>query len=113
VERLFQLAIVGFLFVASAMLKVAWQHHLYLAVFLGAASTVAILMAGYCLWVKERIPALGFFDLGFLFGSVAAISVALHHGWIIESIIGGMGLVCLFVFVVYIEIHPKDAEKRG
>ena len=110
-ERLIKLAMAGFFLVAVGMLMVAWKHHLYPTVFLGAASVMSILGAGWCLLEKERVPAMGFFDLGFLFGSAAAILVALHHGWIIESIIGGVGLACLFIALVFIELHPEDKGK--
>jgi len=113
VERLIKLAMVGFFLVAVGMLMVAWKHHLYLAVFFGAASTLSILGAGWCLLEKERVPAMGFFDLGFLFGSVAGILVALHHRWIVESIIGGAGLICLFIALVFVELHPEDTGERG
>ena len=111
-ERLIKLAMAGFFLVAVGMLMVAWKHHLYPAVFLGIASVVAVLIAGCCLLEKEKKPAMGFFDLGFLFGSAAAILVALHHGWIIESIIGGVGLICLFIAIVFIELRPEDAGQK-
>jgi len=106
-KRAVTLGMIGLAIVAAGALMIANKHHLYAEVIIGAIGVSLVLVAGLCFLDGEIKAAIGFVDLGLLLIGTAFIMVALHHGWILESVIGGIGFAFLFWALISVEIHPE------
>ena len=111
-NRAVVLATIGFLILSVGALVIASKHNLHLAVAIGAIGTIAMLAGSIFFLENEYRAALGFWDLGALLLAAAAVLVGLHHQWIWETALGGIGLLLIFAALVSIEVCHKDSCKE-
>lgn len=108
-RRAVLLATVGLLILSVGALVIASKHNLDLAVAIGAIGVAVGALGSFLFLKNEYQAALGFWDLSVVICATAGILIGIHHQWIWETILGGVGLLCIFIALISIEVGSDSS----